>query len=169
MKVSARIDLDLPQASVFAAASDFDALEARIAARGIEIARVADCTPPGPGLAWAARARLRGRLRDVASELTALDTPRGLTIQSRIGGMVATFEVRVIALAAGRTRVITGLDLRATTLKARVVLQALRLGKGRIRARMERGLAAWGDGLVADQRRRGSAGYTPNSFTSEVK
>lgn len=158
MKVSARIDLDLPRATVFAAASDFAAAEARLAARGVEIRRVADRTPPGPGIAWTARARLRGRTRDIASEVTELDPPQGLTIRSQIGGMVATFDVRVVALSADRTRVIAGLDLRATTMKARVILQALRLAKGRIRGRMERGLAAWADGVIADQRRRGSAG-----------
>ncbi|MCU0907370.1 MAG: SRPBCC family protein [Rhodobacteraceae bacterium] len=158
MKVSARIDLDLPRATVFAAVSDLAAAEARLAARGVEITRVVDRTPPGPGIAWTARARLRGRSRDIASELTVLDPAQGLTIRSRIGGMVATLDVRVVALAADRTRVITGLDLRATTLKARVMLQALRLAKGRIRGRLERGLAAWGDGVISDQRRRGSAG-----------
>jgi hypothetical protein len=158
MKVSARIDLDLPQATVFAAASDFATAEARLTARGVEITRTADRTPPGPGIAWSSRARLRGRPRDIRSELTVLDPPQGLAIRSRIGGMEATFDMRVMALAAGRTRVIAGLDLRATTLKAQLVLQALRLGKGRVRARLERGLSAWAEAVAADQRRRGSAG-----------
>lgn len=158
MKVSARIDLDLPRATVFLAASDFATAESRLRARGIEVVRVADRTPTGPGLAWAARVRVRGRMRDVASELTGFDPPQGLTIRSRIGGMEATFEARMVALAADRTRVIAGLDLRATTLKARVVLQALRLARGRIRRRLERGLAVWADSVTADQRRRGSAG-----------
>lgn len=158
MKVSARVDIDLPRAVVFAAASDLAAAEARLADRGVEVVRVADRVPPGPGIAWTARARLRGRVRDVASELTVFDPPEGLAIRSRIGGMTAMLDVRFVALAAARTRVIVGMDLRADTLKARLVLQALRLGKGRLRGRLERGLSVWADGLVADQRRRGSAG-----------
>jgi len=150
--------MDLPRAMVFSAASDFAAVEARLSERGVEVTRVADRVPPGAGIAWTARARLRGRVRDIATELEGFDPPQGLSIRSRIGGMTVMSDARFVALAAGRTRVIVGLDMRADTLKARLVLQALRLGKARLRGRLERTLSAWADAVVADQRRRGSAG-----------
>jgi hypothetical protein len=159
VKLSARLDLELPREQVFAAASDFAAAEERLTARGVQLQRTADRVPPAPGMTWAARAPFRGRLRDVAAELVAYSPPDGFAILSRIGGMTAAFEVRLVALAPARTRVIVGIDLRAQTLKARVILSALRLGKSRAEDRLARGLAAWGAGVVAErQRRRGSAG-----------
>jgi hypothetical protein len=159
MKLSARTDIELPHETVFAAASDFAGTEARLAARGIEVRRTRDQTPPGPGIAWDARARLRGRMRDIHAELTVFAPPLHLAVLSRIGGMTSAFDLRLVALSAGRTRVIVGMDLRADTLRTKLLLQAMRLGKRQAEARLARALAVWAAGLAdQDQRRRGSAG-----------
>jgi hypothetical protein len=147
MKVSARTDVEMPRQQVFAAASDFEAAEQRLAARGAQIVRTETRVPPGAGIAWSSVARLRGRKRQIDSVLTRYTPPEGFEVTSVIGGLTVVFDLKLVALAPARTRIIAGFDLRATTFKGRVALQALRLGKGRITDRLSRGLAAWSESL----------------------
>lgn len=147
MKISTRTDIELPRERVFAYASDFEAAEERLTARGVEIVRTETRLPPAPGITWSSKARLRGRQRQIDSVLTRYTPPEGFEVTSVIGGMTVTFDLKLVALAPARTRIIVGFELRASTLKARVVLQALRLGKGRMSARLSQGLATWVDAL----------------------
>ncbi len=147
MKISARADVELPRERVFAAASDFEAAEARLAARGARIVRTETRLPPAPGIVWASVARLRGRDRRIDSVLTGYAPPEVIEVTSVIGGMTVVFDLRLVALAPARTRIIAGFDLRATTVRGRIVLQALRLGKGRMTDRLAKGLAAWAGSL----------------------
>jgi hypothetical protein len=147
MKISARTDVETPREQVFAAASDFEAAEQRLAARGALIVRTETRLPPAAGIAWSTVARLRGRNRQIDSTLTRYSPPEGFEVTSVIGGMTVTFDLKLVALAPARTRIIVGFDLRASTFKARVVLQALRLGKRRLSERLSQGLATWADAL----------------------
>jgi hypothetical protein len=147
MKISARTDVEMPREQVFAAASDFEAAEQRLVARGALIVRTETRLPPAAGIAWSTVARLRGRNRKIDSTLTRYSPPEGFEVISVIGGMTVTFDLKLVALAPARTRIIVGFDLRASTFKARVVLQALRLGKRRLSERLSQGLATWADAL----------------------
>ncbi len=147
MKISARTDVEMPREQVFAAASDFEAAEQRLKARGAQIVRTETRLPTAPGIAWSSVARLRGRNRQIDSVLTRYAPSEGFAVTSVIGGMTVLFDVKLVALAPARTRIIVGIDMRASTFKARVVLQALRVGKRRLSGRLSQGLAAWADGL----------------------
>ena len=71
------------------------------------------------------------------AELTQLDVPHILSIDSASDGLNAVTEVELIALSQSRTRVLVGFDLRAKTLTARILLQSLKLAKTKITKRFK--------------------------------
>ncbi len=70
-------------------------------------------------------------------DLTHLDPPNALTIDSGSDGLSALTEVELVALSQTRTRVLVGFDLRAKTFTARLLLQSLKLAKAKMTKRFQ--------------------------------
>ena len=136
MKFSTREDIEAPIDYVFAQVSDFAAFERRAMRQGADVARRGD-GPIAQGAIWDIGFQFRGRNRRVVAELTQLDVPHILSIDSASDGLNAVTEVELIALSQSRTRVLVGFELRAKTLTARILLQSLKLAKTKITKRFK--------------------------------
>lgn len=137
MKFSTREDIEAPIGKVFEAMTDFRAFERQMQGRGIDIARTQDDAAHAVGLGWKARFAWRGRPHDVAARLVEILDGEGYAIESTSGGVVCLCVVDLVALSLARTRMLISLDLRATTLSSRLLLQSLKLAKGRLDARFK--------------------------------
>jgi len=134
MKFSTREDIEAPVDYVFAQVSDFAAFERRAMRQGADVTRRED-GPIAQGAIWDISFQFRGRDRRVLAELTQLDVPTLLSIDSASDGLNAVTEVELIALSQTRTRVLVSFDLRAKTLTARLLLQSLKLAKTKMTKR----------------------------------
>lgn len=144
MKLSAQEVIARPADAVFAAVTDFARFEAILRARGVGLDRVAGGAGElGVGRAWRADAQWRGRRFDIAAEVTALSPPERLEITGRGSGLVTLSEVRLEPLAAARTRLILGIEIRPDGIPGRIALQPVRLARGQLNARLAQRLDAF--------------------------
>jgi uncharacterized membrane protein len=141
MKLSKRQDIEAPIESVYAAASDFAAIAQMMARRGVAVEPDLGSPASGPGKRWAARAKWRGREHVIQSELVSIDQGQGYAIESVSGGVVCMTVVDLVALSRTRTRLLVSMELRPTTLSARLLVQSLRLAKGRLTRRLKTRMA----------------------------
>ena len=74
----------------------------------------------------------RGRHREFTLEVTRFDAPELIEMHGRSDQFEITIRMTVVALAATRSRLIFELDLAPLGMKARLLLQTARLGKGRL-------------------------------------
>ena len=136
MKFSTREDIEAPITHVFARVTDFSNFERRALRAGAHISR-SDEGPVGIGTSWTVLFTFRGRERSVASTLTELTEPTDLKVESVSDGMTVETNVALVALSPGRTRLMVGMELRARTLTARLLLQSMKLAKGKLQKRFK--------------------------------
>lgn len=145
MNFSAKEDIAAPADYVFGAITDFAAFERSALRRGAEVQRIDTLRVPGPGMQWAASLVMRGRPRDVALELVTMDRPNGILFELQSGAIGGTFRVDLVPLSRGRTRMSVALDLAATTLSARLMMQSLKLAQTKLSKRFRERVAAFAE------------------------
>lgn len=136
MIFSAREDIDAPQASVWAAVTDFEAFERQAQRRGARVRRVGKIAPPSEGARWDIGFRFRGKDRDVDALLSTCTEPK-LVLLSAGSGINGTLDVELIPLAASKTRIIVKLELKPQTVAARMLLNAMKLTKAALTQRFK--------------------------------
>jgi len=144
MKFSTRQDIDAPIDFVFQRATDFNGFEKQALRRGIEVARADDLPRTTPGMRWNAGFTFRGKARKINAELVDFDNPNNYTIKSVSGGVEVDLTVEFMALSRSKTRVIVGLELRPTTLSARLLVQSLKFAKANLYNRFESRIEKFG-------------------------
>ncbi len=132
MKFSTRQDIEAPIDFVFRHAADFEAHARQAMRRGIEVARADNLDEPAPGMCWNLRFSYRGKARRMFGELVEFEAPTGFAIQSESGGIESRFEAEFLTLSQGRTRLRAGLQISPRTLSARLLVQSMKLAKGRL-------------------------------------
>lgn len=143
MKFSTRQDIDVPADKVFRAVTNFDALERRALRRGAELQREDPPRGPGLGTKWKSRIKLRGRHRNIRSEVVRFDAPNGMDILSESGGLETDFRLEVLPLSPRSTRLSMSFELRPQSLTARLVVQSLKLARGTIGDRFDKAVAGF--------------------------
>ena len=143
MKFSTRHDIEAPIGFVFEHASDFDGHLRQALRRGINVRRVDTLGVNTVGMCWNAGFEFRGKQRKIDGQLTQIDAPNGFQIQSVSGGLESAFDVELLQLSPGRTRILAGLDIRPKTLSSRLLIQSLKLGKNRLDERFARRVASF--------------------------
>jgi hypothetical protein len=156
MKFKVSEDVDAPADITFARFTDFSGIEAEVKGRGTELARIGNWQQATVGCGWRGSAKIRGRVRPVTSEISAIDEEKRCEIRTTIGGMEALYEMTFLTLRPDMTRVQVTLDLSANTLSARLALQTLKLARGRVMQRLQ-GLLARQGNLAEDDYRRAKA------------
>jgi len=147
MKFSTREDIDAPIEQVFTAVSDFDAFERRMLRRGIDIRRDEAVPLDQVGACWKAKFSWRGRVYDVDAELMSLTPGESYVIESRSSGIESLGGVDLVALSKTRTRMFVSLDLKPTTLSARLLVQSLKLAKGKLNRKFKARVHEFAKGL----------------------
>lgn len=141
MKFTLKEDIDAPIDLVFAMATDFERFERQAMRRGIEVNRIDAGGLPGLGSEWRIKAPYRGKDRKIASRLEEFDPPNALKIVSRSGGVEGMIAAEFVALSPRSTRVHAELDLTASTLSARLLLQSLKFARSTVTNRLKTRLA----------------------------
>lgn len=144
MRFSSRTDIEAPADFVFRVLADVDHWERAAIRRGAEVVRTERPRlggAPGVDPVWLIRFMFRGRERRITLRLGNVVPPERLGF-SWVGQLFEGWgSVELIALGARRTRLTLVSEVKPKTLAARLILQSLRLARGKVRARMDRRLA----------------------------
>lgn len=137
MKLTSRQDIEAPIDFLYAQLTDFDQFERMAMRRGAEVERRNPQHPAGAGLSWRLRFGYRGKPRQIDVTLLRLKEQTGLdySLDSLVVGGSAQFDL--LALSAKRTRLTAVVELKPKTLAARLMLQSLRLAKGRVQQKYD--------------------------------
>lgn len=137
MKLTTRQDIEAPLDFVYAQLTDFDQFERMAMRRGAEVERTDRLITPGPGMAWRLKFTFRGKPRKI--HLRFADTEPGQFLQFAVDG--ETFEGAgrgdLMALSARRTRLTVTAEVQPKTLAARLLIQSMRLARGRVQRRFD--------------------------------
>jgi carbon monoxide dehydrogenase subunit G len=142
MKITTRQDIEAPVAFVFESLKDFDYWERAAMRRGADVTHTNDPDAAGPGLAWAIRFPFRGKDRKMTLQLTSMEAPGQMGFAAGGGSFEGTAVVDLLALGSRRTRLSMTAEVKPKGLAARLVLQSLKLARGRMQGRADKRVAA---------------------------
>ena len=154
MKFKVSEDVDAPQEMVWARFTDFSGFEEDARGRGAILNRVGNWTQTVQGVEWRGEVTVRGKSRPITAKVTQLVPQELCVVDSRIGGMNCHQEIIFVPLSTTVTRVALMLDLSADTLTARLLLQTMKLARGRALQKLQGGLARQGNAVKAAYRRQ---------------
>lgn len=137
MKFSAREDIEAPLDHVYSMVSDFGALERQALRRGASVQRLDGRGPVVVGSNWDVAFTFRGKDRKLKAKLTGLE-PQMITVETTSGGIDGVTEIELVQLSASRTRLAVAIELKASSLTARLLLQSLKLAKSNLMTRFKR-------------------------------
>lgn len=149
MKFSANRDLSLPITKAFAGVSDFGFYERQMLRRGVKIERLDDSSVVAEGVRWKSQMKIRGKAKNLLSEVTGFYPGEGFEITTDAGGITAFTTVDLTVLSATRTRLTVGLDLRPETLSGRLFIQSLKFAKGNLSTRFKKRIEVFAEELQA--------------------
>lgn len=132
MKFSTRQDTDLPGEELFRAVSKFYAIERMLLRRGATVKRLDDLPRPEVGARWLIGFDWRGRQRELNMQLTRLDVPEHLEIRGGSDQFDIDVRMTVVALTPVKSRLIFEAEVAPRGMKARLLLQTVKLGKGQL-------------------------------------
>lgn len=132
MKLKISQDAEAGADTVYAGLMDMPRYEAALHDRGIELKRRGGWGVPEIGAGWTGRADIRGKIRQIEAEITAMEPGRGVSVAARIGGLRMEHVVTLVPLGQAVTRVNLVTDLRPDTLTARLLVQSLKLARARV-------------------------------------
>jgi hypothetical protein len=153
MKFKVSEDVDAPRSMVWARLTDFSAMEQDARGRGATITRIGNWTDTAEGMEWRGEVTVRGKTRPLTAKVARLVPEEMCLIESRIGGMACVYEMSFVALTPEVTRVAVMLDLSAQTLTARLILQTMKLARGRVMQRLQGTIARQGNAAEAAWRK----------------
>ncbi|SPJ25207.1 SRPBCC family protein [Palleronia abyssalis] len=135
MKFSNRTDIDSPPHTVFARLADFDRWETAARDRDIDIARLDAGTDPAQAR-WRVAFTFRGRGRSSEVKVIGFEQDQQIAMKGNSDGVVGVVRVELVEPDPGRTRMHVSIDLTPETIKARLLVQSLKLAKTRIEQRL---------------------------------
>jgi hypothetical protein len=140
MKLSGRTDIQAPVEFVFDAISDFEFWERAALRRGAEVTRTDKLRQLAPGMSWMIRFGWRGRERQLHLVLKQLDRPLVLAVDGDSPSVEGGAVMELVALSATKARILVQTTIKPRTLAARLFVQSMRLGRGKVNARYEKQL-----------------------------
>ncbi|RYI24863.1 MAG: SRPBCC family protein [Acetobacteraceae bacterium] len=144
MKLTAKTDLEVPAAFVFATLIDHATWEREAVRNGVEVERPAGTPDAGVGAEWRVRGHFRGKARKALIRIEDMSADQRLALQIDSPSIEGTSLVEVMVLSPRRSRVRVDLEVKPKTLAARLFINTMRLAKGRVQARFEKGLGQLG-------------------------
>ncbi|MGP1358118.1 hypothetical protein [Roseicyclus sp.] len=157
MKLRVSDDIEAPADRVWAGFTDFSAVEAEARGRGADLVRVGDWRSPQLGAAWRGSVAVRGKTRPIEARIATFVPGETCIVECRVGGMASTYETTLIPLSPSLTRVSVMLELRASTLSARLLLQTLKVARRRVMQRLEGAVVRQGQAVERDWQARNPA------------
>ncbi|MFM7334479.1 MAG: SRPBCC family protein [Tabrizicola sp.] len=140
MKLTAKTDLEVPAAYVFAVLNDHQAWEREAVRTGIDVERPTGSPEMGVGAEWRIRGHFRGKARKVLLRIQDVTPDKDVNMTFDSPSVEGTIKLEVMVLSPRRSRLRFDLEVKPKTLAARLFINTLRLAKGRAQARFEKGL-----------------------------
>lgn len=137
MKFSAREDVAASVEDVFAYLTDFSRFERQALRRGIDVDRLDRLAEPGAGMAWRIAFELRGRRRVADTKLIRYLADKQLDFAATVSGLDCDVSVEMTRLSKFKTRMHVAVDIMPQTLRARMLLQGLKLAKSKLSDRFK--------------------------------
>lgn len=156
MKLKVAEDVDAPLGFVYVRMADFTRLEEEIRGRGAELKRDGNWTQAAAGCGWKGNVTVRGKPRRIDASIGHMAENDTILVESKVGGMDCTYEMTFYEMAPEITRVSTVLELKPNTLSARLVIQTLKLARGRVLQKMTGSLVRRGNEIEAEYRAQSS-------------
>lgn len=144
MKLTAKTDLEVPAAAVFAVLTDHASWEREAIRNGVEIERPPGSPLTGVGAEWRVRGHFRGKARKVQLRITEMAPDQRFALGIDSPSVEGTSRVEVMVLSPRRSRIRVDLEFKPKTLAARLFINTMRLAKGRATARFEARLGQLG-------------------------
>lgn len=144
MKLTAKTDLEVPAAFVFATLIDHVSWEREAVRNGVEVERPQDTPDSGVGASWRIRGHFRGKARKVLVRIDELTPDQRLALSIDSPSIDGISRIEVMVLSPRRSRLRADLEVKPKTLAARLFINTMRLAKGRVQARFEKGLGNLG-------------------------
>ena len=144
MKLTAKTDLEVPAAFVFATLIDSASWEREAVRNGVEVERPQDSPDSGVGASWRIRGHFRGKARKVLVRIDELTPGQRLALMMDSPSIEGISRLEVMVLSPRRSRLRADLEVKPKTLAARLFINTMRLAKGRVQARFEKGLGTLG-------------------------
>ena len=144
MKLTAKTDLEVPAAAVYATLIDHSGWEREAIRNGIEVERPAGTPAMGVGAEWRIRGHFRGKPRKVLVRIEEMTQDQRLALGIDSPSVEGTTRLEVMVLSPRRSRLRVDLEVKPKTLAARPFINTLRLAKGRVQSRFESRLGQLG-------------------------
>ena len=132
MQFVAKDDIDAPMEELFRALSDFEGIERSAIRRGVEVKRQGDISAPALGLDWDSECTFRGAQRKASVQRVEFEPSTQMAFAGESSGISSHMVVELIALSARRTRLIVTVKLKPKTLAGRLMVQSLKLVRGKV-------------------------------------
>lgn len=137
MKLTSRQDIEAPLDVVYARLTDFENFERMAMRRGAEVERTDRLKKPDVGMAWRLRFTFKGKQRKMSIRFADAEPGSHLAWAFDSVPIEGTAKVELVSLSPRRTRLTMVSDIRPKTLAARLMIQSLRLAKGRVQRRLD--------------------------------
>lgn len=129
-------DLDIPRDAVFEMLSEFAFFERMAMRRGVEVARRNGDAAEGLGAAWDLNVPWRGKTVKMQVDVNRFEKPEALGFQAEAPAIEVQLDIELVALSNHKTRMMIKSDISAKTLTGRLLLQSMKLTRGKIEKRM---------------------------------
>ncbi|MEJ5218972.1 SRPBCC family protein [Cognatishimia sp. D5M38] len=136
MKFETIEDLEIPQAAAFEMLSDFSFFERMAMRRGAEVTRRNGDGADGLGSAWDLNVPWRGKTVKMQVDVSRFEKPEALGFQADAPAIEVQLDIELVALSNHKTRLLMKTDISAKTLTGRLLLQSMKLTRGKIEKRM---------------------------------
>lgn len=137
MKLSGRTDIGAPVSFVYEFLTDFEGWERSAMRRGADVHRMDKLRAPGIGMTWQARFAWRGKERQVQVRLNKLEKPSAMMLEFDSPSIEGVVNVELVELASKRTRMLMQVEVKPRTLAARLLIQSMKLAKGRVQKKYD--------------------------------
>lgn len=137
MKLTTRQDIEAPQDVVYEKLTDFDQFERMAMRRSAEVERTDRMRERVPGMAWRLRFVFRGKPRKALIRFVSADPGSALGYEVESPSLDGTARIELVALSPRRTRMVVHIEVRPKTLAARLMIQSMRLAKGRVQKKLD--------------------------------
>ena len=144
MKLTAKTDLEVPAAFVFATLADHASWEREIVRAGGTVERPAGSPEWGVGAAWRISGHYRGKPRKVLIRIEDLTQNQRMALSIDSPSIEGASRIEVMVLSPRRSRLRVEVEIKPRTLAARLFVNTMRLAKGRVQARFEKRLGKLG-------------------------
>lgn len=141
MKFETIEDLDMPRKAAFDMLSEFTFFERMAMRRGAEVSRRNADHKTGLGAAWDLNIPWRGKTVKMQVDVVRFEENDALGFQANAPAIEVMLDVELVALSNHKTRLLVKSDISAKTLTGRLLLQSMKLTRGKIEKRMKKRIA----------------------------